>query len=68
MTSWYTHDQRTHGELRRRAAADNTVEQIKQSSGTYGAIELVRGDSARDEDNRGAKRSMKLKLKENTTR
>src|SRR5438093_709177 len=48
LRNWYAHDQRIHGELRKRAEADLsahlTVEQMKQTSGTYSEIELVRSD------------------------
>src|SRR5881296_749912 len=49
LTSWYSSDERIHGELKQRAEADlqahNTVEQMKQLSGKYSEIELVRSDS-----------------------
>src|SRR5438046_1575305 len=51
LRNWYAHDQRIHGELRKRAEADLSahlaVEQMKQTSGTYSEIELVRSDSSR---------------------
>src|SRR5437762_10104913 len=44
----YAHDERFHGELKRRAAAELTahgsVEQMKQTSGTYSEIEWVKSD------------------------
>ena len=47
-TNLYAHDQRFHGELRRRAEADlrahHTVRQMKQTSGKYSEIELVKND------------------------
>jgi N-acetylneuraminic acid mutarotase len=68
VTNWYAHDQRFHGELRQRAEADlrahNTVEQMKQTSGKYSEIELVRSDSARHEENRGPEHSVKLNIRE----
>ena len=68
VTNWYAHDQRFHGELRQRAEADlrahNTVEQMKQTSGKYSEIELVRSDSARHEENRGPEHSVKLTIRE----
>src|SRR5437667_6288984 len=49
LTNFYAHDQRFHGELRQRAEADlqthHTVGQMKQLSGKYSEIELVRSDS-----------------------
>ena len=48
VTNFYAHDQRFHGELRQRAEADlrahHTVRQMKQTSGKYSEIELVRSD------------------------
>jgi N-acetylneuraminic acid mutarotase len=56
LTSWYAYDQRIHGELKRRAKADlrahHAVEQMKQFSGKYGEVELVKSDGTRGEDNR----------------
>src|SRR5882762_9691892 len=46
VTNWYAYDQRFHGELKQRAEADlaahPTVEQMKQTSGKYSEIELIR--------------------------
>src|SRR5207247_856953 len=43
LTSWYAYDQRIHGELKQRAETDlqahPTVEQMRQTSGTYCEIE-----------------------------
>ena len=54
LTNLYAHDQRFHGELKQRAEAElqahPTVEQMKQLSGKYSEIELVKSDSADDED------------------
>src|SRR5438067_1882511 len=61
LTNWYAYDQRIHGELKQRAEADlsvhlpavalaeagNTVEQMKQLSGKYSEIKLVKSDSSR---------------------
>jgi hypothetical protein len=64
VTNLYAHDQRFHGELRQRAEADllahHTVEQMKQTSGTYSEIELVRSDSAQGGDNRGVEPGAKM--------
>jgi hypothetical protein len=50
--------------LRRRAEADlrvhHTVGQMKLTSGTYSEIELIRSDSAQDEENRAAKPAVKI--------
>jgi N-acetylneuraminic acid mutarotase len=68
LTSWYAHDQRIHGGLKQRAAAElqthNTVEQMKQLSGKYSEIELVRGDSAGGQANCGPEHAMKLNSRE----
>ena len=49
LTNLYAHDERFHGELKRRAEADlqghSSVEQMKRSSGGYSEIEWVRSDS-----------------------
>ena len=49
ITNFYAHDQRLHGDLKRRAEADlqthHSVEQMKQTSGTYSEIDLVRSGS-----------------------
>src|SRR6266704_3696073 len=64
VTNFYAYDQRFHGELRQRAEADlrahNTVEQMKEISGKYSEIELVKSDSAHEEANRGPERGLKL--------
>jgi hypothetical protein len=64
LTNLYGHDERIHGELRRRAEGDlqahPSLEQMKQSSGNYSEIEFVRCDDAGDEGNCGAERSLKL--------
>src|SRR6266550_14007 len=64
LRNWYAHDQRIHGELRKRAEADLsahlTVEQMKQTSGKYREIELVRSDRSREEASRGAEHGVKL--------
>src|SRR4029077_9714936 len=64
LTNFYAHDQRFHGQLRQRAEAElrshHTVRQMKQTSGKYSEIELVRSDSAKDEESRGAETSVKM--------
>ena len=64
VTSLYAYDQRFHGELQRRAetelAAHRSVIQMKQTSGTYSEVELVRNDNGLDEENRGAEATAKL--------
>src|SRR5437773_6191677 len=50
ITELYAHDQRFHGELKRRAEADlrahPSLKQMKQTSGMYTEIEMVKSDSA----------------------
>src|SRR5438874_528245 len=67
LTNWYAYDQRVHGDLKQRAEADlqahlpavasaeagNTLEQMKQLSGEYNEIELVKSDSSEGASNRG---------------
>jgi N-acetylneuraminic acid mutarotase len=56
LRSWYAYDQRLHGKLTQRAEADlrthRNVEQMKQLSGKYTEIELLKSDSTRGENNR----------------
>ena len=64
LTNFYAHDQRFHGQLKQRAEADlkthRSVEQMKQLSGKYSEIDLVRSDSVSDKENRGAEPGVKL--------
>ena len=50
LTNWYPYDQRIHGELKQRAEADlrthSTIGQMKQLSGKYSEIELIKSDAA----------------------
>ena len=68
LTNWYAYDQRFHGELKQRAEADlrthSTIEQMKQTSGKYSEIEMVRSDGALKAANRDAGRSVKLDSRE----
>src|SRR4029077_3508266 len=56
LTNWYAYDQTIHGGLRQRAEADvhehPTIEQMKQTSGTYSEIEFVRSDTAQEKSQR----------------
>ena len=51
LTSSYSYDQRIHGDLEQRAKSElqthNTVGQMKQLSGTYSEVELVKGPSGK---------------------
>src|SRR5438094_1572187 len=64
LTDLYAHDQRFHGELKRRAEAElqahHSMRQMKDTSGKYNEIEIVRSDSAQDRDNRASESSLKL--------
>ena len=68
LTSWYAYDQRIHGELKQRAEAEllahPAVEQMKQLSGTYSEIELVKSDSAHGATNHDAEHVVKLNSRE----
>src|SRR5215831_13825099 len=64
LTNWYAFDQRIHGHQEQRAKADlrthPTVEKIKQTIGKYSEIELVKRDTTRDADDRGAPHRIRL--------
>src|SRR5437660_1547305 len=64
LTSWYSHDERIHGELKQRVEADllahPTLEQMKQLSGNYSEIELVKADGGKGEAINGPKPGLKL--------
>ena len=68
VTNLYAHDQRFHGELRQRAEADlrthHAIEQMKQTSGDYSEIELVRSDGIREQANSDTEPSLKLNSRE----
>jgi hypothetical protein len=58
ITELYAHDQRFHGELKRRAEAElrahGSVKQMKQTSGLYTEMEWIRSDSTPDQDAGGS--------------
>src|SRR5436190_13523756 len=64
LTSWYAHDQRIHGDLKQRAEAElqayHAVDQVKELSGNYGEIELIRSDSSHEENGRDLGQGMQL--------
>ncbi len=68
VRSFYAHDERFHGELKQHAKADlqmhPTVRQMKQTTGKYSEMELIKGDSARGEENLGTETSLKLNSRE----
>src|SRR5213075_1302232 len=64
VTNFYVHDQRFHGDLKQRAEADllthHTIRQMKETSGKYSEIELIRGDSGQEEESRGTEPGLRL--------
>src|SRR6266403_1031662 len=52
ITERYAHDQRFHGDLKRRAEAElrthRSVKQMKQTSGAYTEMEWIKSDAAKD--------------------
>jgi hypothetical protein len=64
VTNLYAHDRRFHSELKRRAGADlradHNVAQMKETSGHYSEIELVKGDSSQGDDGHGAAHGVDL--------
>jgi N-acetylneuraminic acid mutarotase len=68
IRSWYAYDKRFHGELKRRTEAElqayPTVEQMKQTSGKYGEIELVKSDGAQDRHIHSTQRGVNLSSRE----
>src|SRR5260370_3898269 len=64
LTNFYAHDQRFHGDLKRRAEADleahNTVRQMKETGGKDSGIEMVRSDSGKEEEKRGQEPGIKM--------
>ncbi|PYK67040.1 MAG: hypothetical protein DME50_03770, partial [Verrucomicrobia bacterium] len=64
ITNWYAYDQRIHGELKLRAETElqtrARVEQMKQLSGKYSEMEVVKNDPAQAKQNRDSARSIKL--------
>ena len=53
VADWYGHDETIHGDLKQRAETElqthHTVDQMKQTSGTYREVELVKTDSSDEE-------------------
>jgi N-acetylneuraminic acid mutarotase len=58
LTELYAHDERFHGELKRRAEAElrmhRGVKQMKQTSGMYTEMEWIKSDSTPDQDKGGS--------------
>jgi dockerin type I repeat protein len=69
LSKWYPRDQRIHGEIKQRAQAELSthagIEQMKQLSGTYSEIELIKSDSGEHLGNTGnVNKAMKLNSRE----
>src|SRR5205823_4985728 len=68
LRNFYAHDQRFHGDLKQRAEADllthHTIRQMKETSGKYSEIELIRGDSGQEEESRGTEPGLRLNRRE----
>ena len=64
LTSWYAYDERIHSELKQRAEAQlrmfGGTDQMKQTSGVYREIELLKANNVSDEADRSAPRDVKL--------
>ena len=64
LTSWYAYDHRIHGDLKQRAEAELqmglSVEEMKQLSGKYTEIELVKSDAVQGKDNHRPEHGLKL--------
>jgi N-acetylneuraminic acid mutarotase len=64
LTNWYASDERIHGDLKQRAQtelqAKPTVAQMKQLSGKYSEIDVVKNDRAQAKQDRDSGRSIKL--------
>ncbi len=62
ITELYAHDQRFHGELKRRAEAElrthGSVSEMKWTSGTYSETEWIKGDSAEEDSARADEKSV----------
>jgi hypothetical protein len=68
VTNFYAYDQRFHGKVRQRAQADlqahSSVEQMKQTSGMYREIELVRSDNSQRDEKGDAVAGLKMSSRE----
>src|SRR5205809_891404 len=71
ITDLYAHDQRFHGELKRRAEAElrthPSVREMKQTSGMYTEMEWIKSDSTQDQ-NKGGSASPEADAKANGQR
>ena len=68
LTNWYAYDQQIHGEGKQRAEADlrvhNSIEQMKQISGKYSEIELIKSDGSHEAATRSPEHAVKLNSRE----
>jgi N-acetylneuraminic acid mutarotase len=68
LTNFYAHDQRFHGDLRKRAETElrthRSLKEMKQLSGKYNEIELVKSESAEDDETRGIETALRLNNRE----
>jgi N-acetylneuraminic acid mutarotase len=68
LTNWYAHDQQIHGQLKQRIQTDlvahPSVEQMKQLSGNYSEIELIRTESPHEENRRAVGHRVQLNSRE----
>src|SRR6266481_3946567 len=64
LTSWYAYDERIHSELKHSADAQlrmhNGIGQMKQTSGMYREIEVLKGNSVPDEADRSTSHGVKV--------
>src|SRR5439155_22357247 len=68
LINWYAYDQRIHGGLKQRAEADllahPSAAQMKQLSGNYSEIEVIRSDSGHEENRRPIGHGVQLSSRE----
>jgi hypothetical protein len=64
LTNWYNYDQRIHSEAKHRAEVElqthPTVEQMKQLSGTYSEMELIKDNTVGWAESSGPEHAVKL--------
>src|SRR5205823_1695179 len=68
LRNWYAHDERIHGELKKRAETElvphPTIQQMKQLSGNYSEIELIRSDAGHEQDRHAIGHGVQLSSRE----
>jgi len=64
LTNWYAYDQTIHSDVKHRAEAQlsmhGSIDQMKQISGTYSEIELLKDDSVPEQADRSARHGVKV--------